>query len=399
MLVVNTINKMSGKKALLLIITVMLTLIGLSFHFYGYEATWHLWNIPTIKPFFADLRTVINWSDAVREGRSLSLMDYPPLWLSLGRLGIKQEQVPVLAFLLLLGHFISLFVFAKGYDCSTSFYMAIAIFSPAAMLCYERANVDLLIFVLLAFMLAVDRYSPLLAIVLLELSAILKLFSIFGLGYLLRETRQRFFLLFSTGACVFIIYLMLIWRNTNWMVMQAPKGSLLNYGVSAIGYWVFELTGSKVYSDLTTILMFVLAFFIIVYVLYLSDRFNLSAKDNRYIDAFRIGTLIYFGTFLQGTAFNYKFIFLIFSIPQVVLWIKSHSELRRAGAWSLAFVLLSCWGMILSRLFPLNLAFALDEFANWLAFACLLFLFVSSSPDWVRLEIRSFFERYKKKTA
>jgi len=105
-------RQMSGKKALLLIVVVMLALIGLSFRFYGYEATWHLWNIPTIKPFFADLRTVIGWSDAIREGRNLPLMDYPPLWLYIGRMGIGQEQVPALAFLLLLGYFISLFVFA-----------------------------------------------------------------------------------------------------------------------------------------------------------------------------------------------------------------------------------------------------------------------------------------------
>ncbi|RIK30519.1 MAG: hypothetical protein DCC56_09350 [Anaerolineae bacterium] len=252
---------------------------------------------------------------------------------------------------------------------------------------------------MLAFTLAIDRFSPLLAFILLELSAMLKLFSIFGLGYLLRETRKRFFLLFSLGVSIFIAYLTLIWRNTNWMVMQAPKGSLLNFGVSAMGYRVFEITDSKAYSDLTTILMFALAFLIIAYVLYLSDKLNLSAENNRYIDAFRIGALIYFGAFLQGAAFNYKFMFLIFAIPQIVLWIKPDGQLRRAGAWSLAFVLFSCWGMILSRIFPLNLAFALDEAANWLAFAYLLFLFLCSCPDWVRLEIRTFFKRYERKAA
>jgi hypothetical protein len=44
-----------------------------------------------------------------------------------------------------------------------------------------------------------------------------------------------------------------------------------------------------------------------------------------------------------------------------------------------------------------NMAFALDETANWLLFLALSTLFLVSCPDWIRKEITAFFNRYRLK--
>jgi len=59
---------MTGRKFLFIIIIVMAALVGLSFRFYGYEATWRLWNIPTLIPPFTDLRLLPDSADSFCQG-------------------------------------------------------------------------------------------------------------------------------------------------------------------------------------------------------------------------------------------------------------------------------------------------------------------------------------------
>lgn len=80
--------------------------------------------------------------------------------------------------------------------------------------------------------------------------------------------------------------------------------------------------------------------------------------------------------------------FLIFTIPQVVTWIKQkNSRYFLAASVTLPTIILSFWYLIVSRIInyylTFHLGFVIDEFFNWVVFSGLVYLFLASLPDWL----------------
>lgn len=399
---------LTGRKFLLILLAGFILVFATLVHFLGEKTVWEALDIPTHHPSFIDLRGVLTGLDAARLGfdpifeNPLDPYDrpvvYPRIWLAAGWLGLTEKHTEQVALLLLAVYAISLFVGLKSYDRTTAVWMALVICSPAALMCYRFANLDLVIFILLAWMLTLDRYSIFWSIGLLELAAFLKLFPIVGLGYLLKEEQKRFFQLFMIGLGVFALYLILTWNDTLWILGHAPKGALENYGIGVVAFRVYEVTNSRLLNGITTIPFYIISYAILFAALYFSNRYKgkLSIDDNQFIDAFRIGALIYLATFIQGNSFNYRFIFLVFAIPQLALWTMQRKDLQSVAVGTLVFLILSCWGMVLTKILPINLGFALDEIANWGLFFSLFYMFLISSPAWIRAEISSFFIRHQR---
>jgi hypothetical protein len=399
----------NGRKLLVILSVGVLIVFYLFLRIFGEESVWGALDIPTWHPSFIDLRGVLSGLDAARLGVDPIYENpldpygrpvvYPRLWLALGALGLSENNTEPLAYSILVLYAISILVGLKGYNRQTSFWLVAIIFSPAAMLCYKFANLDLVIFILIAIMLALDKLPFYLGFGLLELAAFLKYFPIVGLGYLLKEDRKRFFRLLLIGIGIFVAYLAVTWRDTSWIVGHTPRGALENYGVGVISFRVYEITNSRLIGNLVIIPLFIFLYLSMIFILYLVSRYkgNLAVGDTRFIDAFRIGALIYLATFIQGNSFNYRLIFLIFTVPQIVIWAQTQADLHIAAYGTIALLVASCWGMVLTQLMPINLAFALDEIANWALFGALLYLFMVSSPDWIRLEIVSFFSKYGRK--
>jgi hypothetical protein len=120
-----------------------------------------------------------------------------------------------------------------------------------------------------------------------------------------------------------------------------------------------------------------------------------AAADELHIDAFRMGASIYVGTYLLGSNFDYRLMFLLFTIPQLMQWLSnSDSRLRRVARITLACVLYSLWSQFFSRL--LNAVSAvwvgllLDALAKVVLIGGLTYLFVYSAPQWVQPRGRGF---------
>ena len=395
---------MSGRKVLLVIVLVFSLLIGLLYSFFGGRLL-PIWNVPTHFPPLIDLRGVLTGFDAARLGFDPIYNNpldpykrpvaYPRIWFLFGFLGVSERHTEIIAILLLTVYAFSLFVGLKDYDKTTAVWLAFAVFSPASMLCYQFGNVELVIFILLSFMLLQDNIVG--AFTLLELAAFLKLFPIAGLGCFLSADRRKSIQYIFIGILIFAIYVIVTWTDTSWTLSHAPKEALRNYGIGVISIRIYELTGMRQLSDAVAIPFFILVYVLIILTLYFSNRYmkNISNDTNKFIKPFRLGALIYLATFIQGSSYNYRLIFLFFLIPQLVYWIKYNKNLHHYAKWTLVFVLLSDWGMIFSKLLPVNIGFSLDEIANWILFVLLLFLFVVSAPEWIRSEIRLFFNRYE----
>ena len=115
-------------------------------------------------------------------------------------------------------------------------------------------------------------------------------------------------------------------------------------------------------------------------------------ENNKYIDAFRVGAGIYIGTFLFGHNWDYRLMFLIFTIPQIVTWIKQKNICYfLAASLTLPAIILSLWYLIFARIInyylTFNLGFVIDEFFNWVVFSGLVYLFLSSLPNWLHNNI------------
>jgi hypothetical protein len=120
---------------------------------------------------------------------------------------------------------------------------------------------------------------------------------------------------------------------------------------------------------------------------------QVAAADELHIDTFRAGAAIYVGTYLLGSNFDYRMMFLIFTIPQLMRWLKnSDPRLRRAARITFACTLYSLWSMFFAR--ALNAVTAawvelvLDALAKAALVGGLTYLFVYSVPQWVRLRGR-----------
>jgi hypothetical protein len=400
----------AGKKTLFLLLAGLAILAGLLFHFKGADA-WRLWNIPVMSPSFADARSLLAGVEAQRLGYDPlyqnpldpfgRVMAYPRLWLALGIFNLTQNDTTLLA-AIELGLFLAgLFLFIDEFDGRTALLIAAFLISPAAVLCFERGNNDLIAFFLLACALAVTPLSKIFSISLIGLAAFLKLYPIFALGYLVREPKKSLIAWLSGGLAVFGAYVLLTGRDIQQILALAPKGVDYNYGVTVVGLWILDVTGSRPWANFVFILSYLFSYLLLVSLLYRVDRdgLELPAKNPRALDAFRVGALIYIGTFLQGNTWDYRLIFLIFSLPQLAEWAGQPGTARIAGFTVVCFML-SSWMMILAgrsgaSLTPLSVTrFSVEALSSWGLLAGLTYLLLASTPPWIREEVHRFFEKF-----
>ena len=394
---------MTGRKTLLIITLSGAIILGILFQFFKPDEVWHLWNVPTMDPGFKDLRDVLVGIESSQPGKNIStdpfglVGGYPKIWAMLGQLGISSRDTNWLATAIFCLFGVSLFFFARDYDSYTALWMSALVFSPAAMLGYERANLDLVIFMILSSAIAIDQSSRFLSVGLVSLAAMLKVYPIVGFAYLLKESRNKFLLWSGIGLGIFIIYAISISHALKGIVNYIPKGSFFDYGTEVIGFRIYEISSSRLLSNVGVLLAYFTVYLLIMVMLYLSHIFPKCSieNDHRFIDSFRLGAVIYIGTFVEGNSFNYRLIFLLFSIPQIIIWMDSSTPVRFGARVALTSLMASCWGMLLLRILPVDLAFGLDELANWVLFVGLLYLFFVSLPDWLAREIDKFFGRYQ----
>jgi hypothetical protein len=122
----------------------------------------------------------------------------------------------------------------------------------------------------------------------------------------------------------------------------------------------------------------------------LRRNYNLPGrKDNDiYLSAFRAGASIYIGTFLLSNNFPYRLIFLIFTIPQLVMWAKESAvNISMISKATIVAVFISMWSLVITRLLgssPWYVEFTIRAVSSWLVFVCLMYLMFWSMPAWIK---------------
>jgi hypothetical protein len=283
--------------------------------------------------------------------------------------------------------------------------MLLVVFSPASMLLYERGNADLFVFFICAMIILATDYSANLTAGLIVFGAIVKMFPLFGITVLLKETKQKFWKLTVVSVVFMLIYGFLTLQSQSAAWNTTMRGDGASYGsfvlFTRLGDYLQEILPGLFSPGQWEIVFEALALLLIgiagIMAIRRSD--GLTASHERNLAAFRMGASIYVGTFLLGNNWDYRLAFLVLVIPQLSEWFSlKNKKYRSIIIGVLIAILISCWHFMLKIDLPflplkdpVNRNFIFDETVNWLLVPGFTYLLVASFPSWLKQDLQKVF--------
>jgi len=373
----------------------------LLFSLYGYDRTWRLWGISTMSPHFADLRNITGGAESYAQGFDPMIknpgdpwqrrMNYPRVWQSLYLIGINQNHTTYIGIVFILLFLIGICLILPQASNITIALVMLAALSPATLLGIERGNNDLPIFFLVALSVVAIKKSPILSAAVVLIGFVLKLFPIFGCSVLLRINRTMFWKYAVSLFVAGVMYLVLTYSDNLIIGELSTKSMGLSYGVNV--FWMRAMSLNLTmgwYARLLSFLTVLIAFWYAFTALLRFDFPPEGQCEDKYLDAFRAGAAIYLGTFLLGDNYDYRLMFLILTIPQLVVWTKcSPRDISLRSIGVILFIFLSQWYLFNRRIiyylpYGHYVSYVIDQLFKWSVFFGLFYLFVWSMPNWTK---------------
>jgi hypothetical protein len=416
----NFLREHKGKSLLIAGILFMWLLLFTLFQEVGYTETWKLWKVPARDPAFWDFRLIPGGVESFRNGYEPTVnnpydpgqrpFNYPAFWRLFFYTNITQKDTNWIAPVMIALFFIAVILFPRDLSVAGALGMLIVLFSPAAMLLYERGNVDLIVFFICIMAILALDVSIYLSVGILLFGAVIKMFPFFGLTIFLREPKKKFLMILAVSVLFMLGYSLLTFQS-----QSAAWNSTARSGDRSYGTFVFVTHFATYFQSFFPNLfafnqwrflfeMVALAVILLLVVIAMFDGETLLASNERNLTAFRMGASIYVGTFMLGNIWDYRLAFLVLVVPQLIEWFRTQAKKHRIIAIaSMIGVVLSCWYLLLKIDFPLiplkdplNRSFVVDEIINWLLLAEFTYLLLVSSPHWLRQllqKVPSFFQR------
>lgn len=394
-----------NKSKILLFLLAVIILATTVFSYVFFDSNFFIrkWNIALSQEGFLDSRLYAWASESYAQGYDPLIenpqnpigqkLNYPRIWHVFFLLGINESHTNIIGTVVVLIFFIGmgLFWFSKSFSTLTNIVLFIAFLSPAVVLGVERSNIELILFTILAAALLLGYRSKIFSFLVLMFGSILKLYPIFGLIYLLRENKRNFLAFFLTGLGIFLLYSLLSLDDLKQVFSTTPKLVNSSFGINV--WWmgirhprVFAMPLSETAVMLFQIFTYTAALFIVGTALFSGTcrRRPDYIEHGEHLDAFRMGVGIYAGCFLLMNTHDYRLIFLIFTIPQLIAWfLKSGKKVLSIPGITLIAMGFSLWNAFIMRFLGRPATFVIEESSNWLMLATLLYLLFASSPKWL----------------
>ena len=375
----------------------------------GWNATWRAFGVTPLQPPFFDMHVINDYAACAARGvepyapRSCSGVNFniPPTWLWLGRLGIDGADSAWMSVVMIGAAAIVMVMLFCGGPWPNGVLALAALVSPSVMMGVERGNLDLLILTLVgASALIYDERKvarSLAAVGLLSLGIALKLFPMFCVALVARFSGRVFAVacLIAAIGCAFLIatfqYVVLIRANV-------PTTFILSYGYKAIFLGIDHMLDEAGFSPwqlantwlpiLTTVSVLACALAIAVRGVF-NEREFCSIDRSSAGTAFLFGAGIYCGTYLLGTNFIYRLMFLLLCIPQLLDWLIQKSQ--NAGSIPEASLLATVLGVLwLNGNANGHTTFLLlPQLLNWLLFFFLAAVLISNFLRRIRVSMSS----------
>lgn len=375
---------------LVLVGTLMLTL--------GMPRTWDLWRVPAGMVSFMDLRVVTAGAQSHREGFDpmyqnphdfiQRLVNYPRLWQAAYAFPIDESDTVWLAAVVLALFFSALFLALPPMSNGRVGVLLLAVFSPAMMLGYERGNTDLVVFAVLALAVAAQRNA--LTYVLVMAAFALKLFPFAALAVLLGFERRAALRWAGWSLAFAVFYAAFYFDDLRQIVATTPRGVWLSFGRDVLSLrlaadqseWVRAVSWGGLAAAAGWIAFALGSWW--------RGGGNEVGPDNAGMRGFRVGAACFVGTFLIGTNFAYKLVFLLLALPQLLEWAgQSGGRWRWPARIAVAGVYLALWLPALEKpgadpRAARGVDFWVGQAAHWVLFGVLVWLLVQTAPGWLR---------------
>lgn len=325
----------------LLTFTVLLSL-G---QFVGWDATWRSLDVTPLQPHFFDMHVVADYATCASKGVDPWIphscnpanLNIPPIWLWLG-LWIAGPQLFWVSVAITAAALAVIAAIFSGRSVIDGAIALAAILSPPIMMGVERSNPDLFLLILVgaaALIYQEQRLGRLFcAIALIGFGIVLKLFPMFCITVSARFNRRT--VLFSGIIIVFsLAYLAAIFDFIPLIRRNVPTTFILSYGYKTLflgldhlrieaGLPTFSLADTWLPIVAVTLTLLCAAAAVLI-CFYYEQSFCTVANSTAGI-AFLFGSGIYCGTFLLGTNFIYRLMFLLLCLPQLQDWQRQRSD-------------------------------------------------------------------------
>jgi hypothetical protein len=350
---------------------------------------------------WADARTITGAGLALEQGLDPlvtnpgdpwgRVMNYPRPWLALAKVGFRPEHTWILAWTFFASLLVGLVILRPlARDRATSYFLLLSIFAPTTWLAIERANNDVFVFGLACSIAYLSALRPVLASILIATAALLKVYPIVALVAHLREKPHTGLKYAMPLLLLFAAYVLATWNDLRLIQAGTLRAPWLAYGI--------EIAPSIIAKNSPiplSLALWIAAFSLLIactigYGLRLKVRLG-AAGTPFSLAAFRIGSAIYLGSFLIGSSFDYRLMFLILTIPQLVAWVQNAASGPRQLALSqLVIAILLQWSQswragMANTTGSGSYGLVIDELLTWLCWVGLAVLMLLTLPDWLVL--------------
>ena len=318
--------------------------------------------------------------------------NYPRLWTKLGFLGLGTGDTTKLGVAQALVFFAAALLIAGRLTLDEGALYGALLIAPATMLGVERGNIDLAMFALVALGVALVRRSPWAGAAPIVLAGILKLFPALGLAMLLRERRRWAAL--GASLAVLAVYAAATFSDIRTLRAVIPRDYRNSFGASVIPFSLHAhaVSWAKTSSEIRDLRVLILAGgTVLAALLVLAGRGGSAPADTRRLDGFWAGAAIYLGTYLFGNNYDYRLVFLLLCVPQLLAWARNDDAPVPWPAAAAGAILVTFWLSTVEPVLPSSLAtwytglaVEPDDVLNWLLFAWLGAALASPGLEFLR---------------
>jgi hypothetical protein len=390
-------SAVDGRLVVISAVIVYLAIIAAGRLVWGVDV-WPLLGVPSGPSLFFDARNLTAAWESSRLGYDplyISPRDpwgrplmYLRPWLLLGALGLDQSHTTAIGVVLVTAMFLSFASLVGRVTLGTGVVLAFAACSPAVMFAVERANMDIALFSLIAVALLLWRTFPRPAAVaspmLVLIGAMAKLYPVFALpAFVVASSRTA-----SRAAiicmAVFVVYCVYSLKDILHVAQIATQGEGFSYGARILPAHLYHQVGADRWAGPAALkqLLAAIPLGCLALAIVLRVRRRVGSRDNERTQTtvallgLHIGSLIYLGTFATANNFDYRLVFLLLTLPQLVEWAAQPAHrLSSLAAVALLSILILLWIGSLSERLHLW-----DELASWIVAGQLTALIAVTVP-------------------
>lgn len=327
----------------LLVIFVFLLIWLLCYILYGKSITpWALY------PPFADVITITGSVDCMSHGfdpYTVTVFDpwgrtfcYPPIWINIfSFFCLDKSATNYIGIIYIILFYIFTLFSLKIEDIKNMLIYLFLFLSPPILLLMERGNSDIILYFIVIISLfylrsnseSENNFKIYISYGLILFASLLKLYPIILISLIIYEkiAIKHKIIISSTVIITFLLYVF----SSDFIVhvlTNVAKSSFSSYGSNIILIFFFNLKNSFIISFVLSIIVFFIA--IIINLKFKEKIFNIinvdGLKDRRYYNLFLAGMIIFCGTFVIGSNWNYRFVFLLITIPYFLEMIKQKND-------------------------------------------------------------------------